>query len=172
MGTDHTSSPQEAGAPQISDEQRIAKICRDHEEWAEDGCDVGVLAAALDARSIEVFQLAVALEDARRKLASREAEVRRLSSDLAEARNERWDDRDAPGGWVCATCGVPVESEPCPQHAPMPQAEVRRETLREAAIALERRAGDFKHLAGDKVRRQTHNDIAGFLRDLANREPS
>lgn len=36
-----------------------------------------------------------------------------------------WDDRDPPGGWVCAApmpdrpdgyCGMPVESEPCPKH--------------------------------------------------------
>lgn len=29
---------------------------------------------------------------------------------------ERWDDSVAPGGWVCATCGMPVESEPCAEH--------------------------------------------------------
>lgn len=36
-----------------------------------------------------------------------------------------WSDLDPPGGWVCAwpdpdsvygICGMPVESEPCPQH--------------------------------------------------------
>lgn len=31
-------------------------------------------------------------------------------------RNERWDDTVPPGGWVCAICGTPCESEPCPHH--------------------------------------------------------
>lgn len=44
-------------------------------------------------------------------------ENRDFASDLrAWLRNERWDDRLYPGGWVCATCGVPVESEPCREH--------------------------------------------------------
>lgn len=28
------------------------------------------------------------------------------------------DDNDPLGGWVCNICGWPVESEPCPDHAP------------------------------------------------------
>lgn len=32
--------------------------------------------------------------------------------------NVRWDDGCPPGGMVCATCGEPVESEPCPEHNP------------------------------------------------------
>jgi hypothetical protein len=36
----------------------------------------------------------------------------------AEELNTRWDDSCTPGGYVCATCGVPVESEPCPDHGP------------------------------------------------------
>jgi len=40
---------------------------------------------------------------------------------------EVWDASCAPGGYVCGTpdptrpggiCGMPVESEPCPDHAP------------------------------------------------------
>lgn len=31
---------------------------------------------------------------------------------------EAWDDSVPPGGMVCAVCGVPVESERCPQHGP------------------------------------------------------
>lgn len=31
-------------------------------------------------------------------------------------RAERWDDTIEPGGWVCAICGLPAESEPCPEH--------------------------------------------------------
>jgi hypothetical protein len=44
-------------------------------------------------------------------------------------------------------------------------AQVR--ALRDAATALERRAGDFKHLPGDKHVRRTHNDIARWLRARA-----
>lgn len=47
------------------------------------------------------------------------------------------------------------------------EVEVRRLALREAATAVERRAGAFKNLASDKVRRQTHTDIATFLRELS-----
>lgn len=32
--------------------------------------------------------------------------------------NVRWDDGCPPGGMVCATCGEPVESEPCAEHNP------------------------------------------------------
>ena len=44
-----------------------------------------------------------------------------MSADSAEV----WSDACAPGGYVCATpdpdrpdgiCGMPVESEPCPDH--------------------------------------------------------
>src|SRR5690606_34958123 len=31
---------------------------------------------------------------------------------------EVWSDEVAPGGRVCSICGQPVESEPCPKHAP------------------------------------------------------
>jgi hypothetical protein len=47
-----------------------------------------------------------------------------------------------------------------------PQQAVER-ALRDAASDLERRAGMFKHEASDKVRRQTHNDIAKWLRARA-----
>ena len=43
----------------------------------------------------------------------------------------------------------------------------RAEGLRKAATALERRAGDFKGLAGDKHTRRAHNDIARWLRARA-----
>ena len=31
---------------------------------------------------------------------------------------EVWSDAVAPGGFVCSICGMPVESEPCADHAP------------------------------------------------------
>jgi hypothetical protein len=41
---------------------------------------------------------------------------------------EVWDATLPPGGYVCATCGEPVESEPCPEHSrphPGPQRGAR-----------------------------------------------
>lgn len=32
--------------------------------------------------------------------------------------SEVWSDETPPGGMVCSICGQPVESEPCPDHAP------------------------------------------------------
>lgn len=29
-----------------------------------------------------------------------------------------WDSCVPPGGFICNLCGTPVESEPCPDHAP------------------------------------------------------
>lgn len=31
---------------------------------------------------------------------------------------EVWDPAVPPGGFVCGECGMPVESEPCDEHAP------------------------------------------------------
>lgn len=33
-----------------------------------------------------------------------------------------WDGTLPPGGYVCAACGQPTESEPCPDHQPEPAA--------------------------------------------------
>lgn len=35
------------------------------------------------------------------------------------AENVEWSDALPPGGEVCADCGLPVESEPCPEHGPI-----------------------------------------------------
>ncbi|MFD4258213.1 hypothetical protein ACFWR9_11430 [Streptomyces sp. NPDC058534] len=42
-----------------------------------------------------------------------------LCPDCAARRpyREVWDPTLPPGGYVCSTCGEPVESEPCPDHA-------------------------------------------------------
>lgn len=34
------------------------------------------------------------------------------------AAEDVWDDSVAPGGYVCAECGMPTESEPCAEHQP------------------------------------------------------
>lgn len=41
---------------------------------------------------------------------------------------EVWMDETPPGGYVCNTCGVPVESEPCPEHAPTTEPLVGAES--------------------------------------------
>ena len=38
--------------------------------------------------------------------------------EAAQSYREVWSDEVAPGGRVCSICGHPVESEPCPKHAP------------------------------------------------------
>jgi hypothetical protein len=47
----------------------------------------------------------------------RPADAVRLAPDTADARDV-WDGSVAPGGYVCATCGTPTESEPCAEHQP------------------------------------------------------
>lgn len=49
--------------------------------------------------------------------------------------NVRWDPTLPPGGSVCATCGDPVESEPCPEHHPRTAAA----RLRDRVAELEQR---------------------------------
>ena len=39
-----------------------------------------------------------------------------------------WDSTVAPGGYVCAGCGVPTESEPCEKHQPAAYREATRTT--------------------------------------------
>lgn len=42
---------------------------------------------------------------------------------LADPAPEAWDASVPPGGYVCSACGIPVESEPCPDHdVPAPEA--------------------------------------------------
>lgn len=44
----------------------------------------------------------------------------KLQTELNEARNVRRSDDQV--GLVCATCGEPVETEPCPDHSPVSRA--------------------------------------------------
>lgn len=46
----------------------------------------------------------------------------RLVHERNEALNQRLSE-DAVG-YICATCGIPVESEPCPEHSPISRAEI------------------------------------------------
>ncbi|WP_157115805.1 hypothetical protein, partial [Nocardia puris] len=44
--------------------------------------------------------------------------LREARERLAAFEGRVWSDLAPPGGWVCAVCGVPVESEPCSEHEP------------------------------------------------------
>lgn len=81
--------------------------------------DLATLTAAMRANShhsctadtCEVVRVLDALDQAK-------SQVRHLRAELDTALNQTWDASCAPGGYVCRTCGVPVESEPCADHAP------------------------------------------------------
>lgn len=52
------------------------------------------------------------------------ARVTELEAALAAAPyHEVWSSELPPGGLVCSICGQPVESEPCPEHAPAEAGE-------------------------------------------------
>lgn len=78
-------------------------------------------------------------------------------------RNEKWSNECAPGGMVCAECGVPVESEPCELHGGgLDVAEKVRGQMHEALnrvtdITIERDAALAKL---DAVRAWTQNGEA------------
>ncbi len=46
------------------------------------------------------------------------ARARITELEASQPYREVWSDEVPPGGMVCSTCGGPVESEPCPEHAP------------------------------------------------------
>lgn len=43
--------------------------------------------------------------------------ARKAAQDAQDA-PDTWTTANAPGGWVCDACGLPTESEPCPEHQP------------------------------------------------------
>lgn len=46
---------------------------------------------------------------------------------------EVWSDELPPGGYVCSICGQPIESEPCPEHAPVGAPPTPASNPKEAA---------------------------------------
>ena len=82
-------------------------------------------------------QLAVLLDELdqlRKQLDAKDGTARYWRERAYRSENVRWDSELPPGGEVCATCGQPVESEPCPDHSPA--AEIDR--LRARVVDLER----------------------------------
>ncbi|TLF72895.1 hypothetical protein [Nocardia cyriacigeorgica] len=71
--------------------------------------DLAALVRALDGTGDPAYVLGAELIEKRARIAELEAQ---------QPYREVWSDDVAPGGRVCGTCGVPVESEPCPKHAP------------------------------------------------------
>lgn len=97
-----------------------------------------------------------------------ESECRRVTyanlyATYIATRNEKWSDECAPGGMVCAECGVPVESEPCELHGGgLDVAEKVRGQMHEALnrvtdITIER---DAALATLDAVRAWTQNGEA------------
>ncbi|MBF6515557.1 hypothetical protein IU421_14890 [Nocardia cyriacigeorgica] len=71
----------------------------------------------------ETARLTAALTEANDARAGALERIRELAARIAELEaqqpyREVWSDEVAPGGRVCSICGQPVESEPCPKHAP------------------------------------------------------
>lgn len=80
----------------------------------------------------------------------------------------RWPSGDAvdsigPGSMPHLTAAI-LSSDWLAERDRRVRQEAEAIALREAANDLERRAGDFKHLPGDKDTRRAHNEIAGWLR--------
>jgi hypothetical protein len=84
-------------------------------EW-----DIG-LAGETDRYTIVIQRVGkVTPHQARRRA---EAERDHWRERYRQEANLRWDNGLPPGGEVCATCGQPTESEPCPEHNPRARAE-------------------------------------------------
>lgn len=101
---------------------RVAELEADHARLVEDvASTVRRFSATLDER--DALRARVAELEAEHGLADRVIEaLDRIEVDraleAAQSYREVWSDEVAPGGRVCSICGHPVESEPCPKHAP------------------------------------------------------
>lgn len=83
------------------------------QQWVE-GCSWGYESELIP---VDLARQVLAEMDA----TAHESECRRVTyADLyatyLATRNEKWSNECAPGGMVCAECGVPVESESCELH--------------------------------------------------------
>lgn len=65
---------------------------------------------------------------------------------------EVFDESVPPGGFVCSICGSPVESEPCPEHAP---AEI------DVVEAQAKQLDDVRALAKKWADRKRSDGISG-----------
>lgn len=83
----------------------------DRDEWERKATDSAELAKATREKLREAHN---ELHEVIGYLHKREQRLEDARSRLALY--EVWDDSVPPGGFVCAACGVPVESEPCAEH--------------------------------------------------------
>lgn len=98
-------------------------VCEDPETMRAAACDLLAEVEQLTEHSTTLNELGttfIALDVAQAALhrihdrADMPPSIRTITEHALRA--ERWDDSVPPGGWVCAVCGLPCESEPCPDH--------------------------------------------------------
>lgn len=87
----------------------------EHDTWHWDGLDLERLSICRHLGILMTDHL-IAIRAERTARAT-------IAAHRDELLNRRWDDSLPPGGYVCATCGQPVESEPCPKHSPHARLE-------------------------------------------------
>lgn len=83
--------------------------------------DVPALVAEVQRLRAERHSTNEALSDAAEQLRVQRDRIAELEAQLPY--REVWSSELAPGGFVCSVCGQPVESEPCPDHAPKPERQ-------------------------------------------------
>lgn len=62
---------------------------------------------------------------------------------------EVWDAAVPPGGYICSTCGTPVETEPCPDHAPDDPGEALAKVLYEFDRDITRKGSPWESQEDD-----------------------
>lgn len=91
---------------------RVLDACHEAEHKASDSAELAkATREKLREAHSDVFRLAAHIRECEQQLKDAHSRL---------ARYEVWDDSVPPGGYVCAACGVPVESEPCPVHCRLP----------------------------------------------------
>lgn len=87
-------------------------------EWVRD--NLGAILDELEAARVAYAKLVQETQQHYAAIASKQQQYRTRIAELESALpyREVWSDETPPGGMVCGTCGYPVESEPCPDHAP------------------------------------------------------
>lgn len=98
--------------PTLLSDERIAEI-----RWFL--ANLRAIGKPVDAPILDcVDDLLAEIDRLRRRIEAVEHNAGQFQKERDALLNQRWSDDIPPGGYVCATCGEPVESEPCPEHAP------------------------------------------------------
>lgn len=130
----------------------IGETCRgvsDRAGLAQDRANAAFVAGArtdVPVLLAEVTRLRAEREALREQLSLARTAVAYWKGQYHQASNTRWCDEIPPGGEVCATCGTPVESEPCPEHSPQARSTTQQGEAQWAAkTAVTTPAGDLLH---------------------------